>query len=278
MGFSISTNGIPCLGNWATAENHESTVAPIRCKTGKPLGNRHNHHTIRIERRKDVSIVCMYYSTDVVTFYKDGRIQLLTGGHTTVSTVKFMSAVLDYGLHAHIQAHNAILYQSKGYGHEGQWIIPSGGLILDAVKRTPLNPVPCVVHTVNRKGATQVRQMYAAFTTYVVGLCKLVGESDLTTPYGRERSNFRGNAVLPHMDGAEPDYEAWGEAATRFIIASSPSRYNYTLNKVTYVALPKLAKKHIEHQAYKRHRDIVFTPTELPLGKYKSDTYAKYFI
>jgi len=276
MGFSISTNGIPKLGNWATAEHHERTVAPIRGRTVKPLGLRRNHHTMRIERRKDDSIVCMYYTTDVVTFYKDGRIQLLTGGHTTVSTVKFMSAILDYGLHAHIQAHNAVLYQSKGYGHEGQWIIPSGGLILDAGKRTPLNPVPCMVHTVNRKGATQVRQMYAAFTTYVVGLCKLVGES--------EKGNFNhvwwrwGDAVLPHMDGTEPDYEAWGEAATRFIRASSRAQYNYTLNKVTYVALPKLAKKLIERQAYKRHRGIVFTPTELPLGKYKSDTYAKYFI
>jgi len=221
---------------------------------------------MKIERREDDSIVCMYYTTDVVTFYKDGRIKLLTGGHTTVSTVKFMSAVLDYGLHAYIQAHNAVLSQSKGYGREGQWIIPRGGLILDAVTRTPLNPVPCMVHAINRKGATQVRQMYAAFTTYVVGLCKLVGES--------EKGNFRVDTVLPHMDGTEPDYEAWGEAATRFIRASSRAQYNY---KWTYVVSPKRAKKLIEHQAYKRHIDIVFTPTELPLGKYKSDTYAKYF-
>ena len=268
MGFFISTDGIPKLGNWAQADRHERSVTPIRGRTVKPLGHRNKHHTMKIERREDDAIACRLYNTDVVTFYKDGRIGLKHQGWNTQSTVKFTTAVLDYGLHVGMQGGNMLLHQ-RGANHtyiQSVWIIPRVGLMLDAAG-TPMNPVPCVVHQIDRKGAKQARQLYAAFTTQVVAMCKLIGDS---------ASLYMGSAVLPEV-GEEPDSDEWLAAVQACVMSSAGNHYNYATRKHVFTALPKRAKKLIQRLAYERHRDTVFTATVLPAGQYKSDTYKSYF-
>ena len=267
MGFSISTNGIPKLGNWATAEHHERTVAPIRGRTVKPLGKRHNHHTMKIERREDDSIVCKLYDTDVVTFHKDGRIGLNTGGWNTQSTVKFATAVLEYGLSVVMHCGSTLLVQQvANQRNRAIWIIPSGGLILDTETRTPMNPVSCLIHHVDRKGAKQARQLYAAFTTQVVAMCKLVGDS---------AGSHRAGAALPA--GVEPNTDEWLAAVHACVRSSVGANWDYANSKWVYTALPKRAKKLIQRLVYERHRDTVFTATVLPIGQYKPDIYRSYF-
>lgn len=39
-----------------------------------------------IERRSDVAIAVRYHGTDVVTYYRNGSIELRSGGHHTVTT------------------------------------------------------------------------------------------------------------------------------------------------------------------------------------------------
>ena len=268
MGFFISTDGIPKLGNWAAAEHHERTVTPIRGRTVKPLGQRNKHGTMKIERRADDSIVCKLYNTDVVTFYKDGRIGLKHQGWNTQSTVKFTTTVLDYGLHVGMQGGNMLLHQRvANQRNQSVWIIPSEGLMLDAAG-TPMNPVPCAVHQIDRKGAKQARQLYAAFTTQVVAMCKLIGDSAI--PHDGRR------VVLPEV-GEEPDSDEWLAAVQACVMSSAGSHYNYATHKHVFTALPKRAKKIIQRLAYERHRDTVFTTTVLPAGQYKSDTYKAYF-
>ena len=267
MGFFISTADIPTLGNWAAAEHHERTVTPIRGKTVKPLGKRSNHHTMKIERREDDAIACRLYNRDVVTFYKDGRVGLKHQGRNTQSTVKFATAVLDHGLHVGMRGGNMVLHQlATNQRSYAVWVIPSEGLMLDAAG-TPMNPVPCAVHQIDRKGAKQARQLYAAFTTQVVAMCKLIGDSAIL---------YMGSAVLPEV-GVEPDSDAWLAAVQACVMSSVRSHYNYDTGNRVYTAQPKRAKKIIQRLAYERHRDTVFTATVLPLGQYKSDTYKAYF-
>ena len=275
MGFFINTNGIPKLGNWAAAEHHERTVTPIRGRTVKPLGKRSSHHTMKIERREEDAIVCKLYNTDVVTFYKDGRIGLKHQGWNTQSTVKFINAVLDYPNQVSVQGGNMLLHQRvANQRNQLVWIIPGVGLMLNApvglmldAAGTPMNPVPCAVHQIDRKGAKQVRQLYAAFTTQVVAMCKLIGDSAIL---------YTGSVVLPEV-GVEPDSDEWLAAVQACVMSSAGSYYNYAAHKHVFTALPKRAKKVIQRLAYERHRDTVFTTTVLPAGQYKSDTYKSYF-
>ena len=267
MGFFISTNGIPKLSNWAQADRHERTVTPIRGRTVKPLGQRNKHGTMKIERREEDAIVCRLYNTDVVTFYKDGRIGLKAQGWNTQSTVKFINAVLDYPNQVSVQGGNMLLHQqATNQRSYAVWVIPRVGLMLDAAG-TPMNPVPCAVHQIDRKGAKQARQLYAAFTTQVVAMCKLIGDSAILS---------MGRAVLPEV-GEEPDSDEWLAAVQACVMSSVGSHYNYATHKRVFTALPKRAKKIIQRLAYERHRDTVFTATVLPAGQYKSDTYKSYF-
>lgn len=277
MGFFISTDGIPKLGNWAQADRHERTVTPIRGKTVKPLGQRNKHHTMKIERREEDAIVCKLYNTDVVTFYKDGRIGLKAQGWNTQSTVKFINAVLDYPNQVSVQGGNMLLHQrATNQRNQLVWIIPIVGLMLNApaglmldAAGIPMNPVPCVVHQIDRKGAKQARQLYAAFTTQVVAMCKLIGDSVI--PHDGRR------AVLPEV-GVEPDSDEWLAAVQACVMSSTGiAGYNYATYEYVFTAQPKRAKKLIQRLAYERHRDTVFTATVLPAGQYKSDTYKSYF-
>lgn len=262
MGFCINTQKLPRLRSWADASHHELHTTPIRGRTVKPLGDRRGHYSKKIERRGDDTIACVLYKTPVVTYFKDGRIKLCHGSYHTQSTVAFMSRLT--GIQVSLRDNNVVASINGG-----AWIIPSGGLMLKAGAHDPTNPEPCRVHSINRKEAKRVRQIYADFTTQVVAMCKLVGDA--------AEGGYVGRAlVLPHEIPADQG-ELVRELVREAVSASALCRYDYASRGYKYTASPERACRQIEHRAFMLYRDTVFTSVTLPPGEYKKDAYAKYF-
>ena len=107
MAFSISDLGIPALRDFADASQHESWVTPIQgngVNAGKkPLtqSRRATHMTIRRERNimsplgnQGMAIMCQLYRTDCVIFYEDNSVTIATAGWNTISTKKFINAIM----------------------------------------------------------------------------------------------------------------------------------------------------------------------------------------
>jgi hypothetical protein len=255
--YGINTQKLPRLRSWADASHHELHTTPIRGRTVKPLGDRREHSSKKIERRGDDTIVCVLYNTDVVTYFKDGRIKLYAGGYHTQSTVAFMSRLTD--IQVSLRDNNMVASINGG-----AWIIPSGGLMLKAGAHDPTNPEPCRVHSINRKEAKRVRQIYADFTTRVVAMCKLVGDA--------AEGGYVGHLVLPREIPADQ-----GELVREAVSASALCSYDYASRGYKYTASPERARRQIEHRALMLYRDTVFTSVTLPPGEYKKDAYAKYF-
>lgn len=65
----------------ATVNDWASADAYLGAKHDRPIAN-----NTRVQRRGDDAIAIMLHATDVVTFYRDGRVRLANGGWDSVTT------------------------------------------------------------------------------------------------------------------------------------------------------------------------------------------------
>src|SRR5574343_1125904 len=92
--FQINTREIPSLNSYGDALRHWENTKPWRGQPDyiKPLGNRaHRSKTMRMGNNEQIH--CTLYRTDVVTFFKDGTIEV-DNSYRSRSTDQFMSRIL----------------------------------------------------------------------------------------------------------------------------------------------------------------------------------------
>lgn len=97
MAFTINTNFY--ITSFKEAETKYNETKPIRGKEHmdiRPIGDRRAQH-MRILKIDNDTYACRLYNTDVVTYKRDGTVELYTNGWDTQSTRKFMNACLPYG-------------------------------------------------------------------------------------------------------------------------------------------------------------------------------------
>lgn len=103
MGFHIATHNLATIRDFAACEAYFHNTATIRGFTkevhGVPLRrDRKNHYTSALHRLKNgESYACRLYRSDVVTFYRDGRIRVDLTYHS-MSTAVFAESFMPYGL------------------------------------------------------------------------------------------------------------------------------------------------------------------------------------
>jgi hypothetical protein len=119
--------------------------------------------------RRDESIACKLYRTDVVVFDKDGTITIDPAGYSTISTAAFISEVL--GVNAR-QSDNRLVVNIEGGWYEA-----------DKLKLRPLDAWSYryevlesnqgVVHGLDRKGMNALRRDTQEFRKFLSGLMKI---------------------------------------------------------------------------------------------------------
>lgn len=177
MGFFSKDFGSPILYNWMDATAHEQSVKPIRGRSPecKPIGKRTKTQAT-IRKLDNESIACRLYHTDVVTYHKDGTIEINLDGYATQSTIAFIEEIL--GVRACIR-HNYAWINANLPGEDlGGWYALSAGWE-NNFKRNGQgdlefqNSIRVLRHKINRVGANNVRKQFKAFKTYIVQTMRL---------------------------------------------------------------------------------------------------------
>jgi hypothetical protein len=258
---------------YADAVRWELLVKPIRGRAEecKPLGKRSKSYASI--RKDDQDIVVRLYRTDIVRYKPDGTIIVNQGGHESMTTRKYLNAILpmwfgsfqgkthtyrgvDGGGHhiLHSSADN-IFKMAKGMYDPNN--VSSSTALYHFV-----NPQPCVTHTKNRAKAKAVRQRYAPFIRYVKNVTKLMG--------GRIEIKER-PALNYHTASNVLD----------FALSNEPEDQYKALAYFAWVNCWNVGRadvlRQFENAIMRQHRDEMFDTRTLPRGELAHDKFAGLF-
>jgi hypothetical protein len=153
-----------------------TALFPMRTDGVRPIGNRRKKEA-NIREVGD-TIICRLYETDVVTYHKDGRIEVRLDGWVSQSTAAFISAALEPTSLRHNQMW---ITATTGDTYTGGWLALDLTVVNTFVRTGSgdlkfLNPTVTKVHTVNRARANNVRRQYKPFLDYIKNVVKLRGD------------------------------------------------------------------------------------------------------
>lgn len=120
--FAIDTRGLPTFNSYEDARNYWAKIKPWRNdfnSTDRPLdSNRKKKHMgIRVDENE--SVICRLYSTDILTFYKDGRVKVKF--YYSNSTQRFIN---ELWRGAYVDMRNHVVWNQWQYwrGGRGQMV------------------------------------------------------------------------------------------------------------------------------------------------------------
>jgi hypothetical protein len=260
---SLKTWDIQAIRDFKGAQRTYDNITPIRGKSVRPIGDRRAQHKQIVQESLDGvnAYACRLYQTNCVTFLEDGRIFIDHGNYTTKSTKDFINAVL---ARASVSCPKGdfLIHVPSGHYH-----VPEGGLYLDQDLK-PINPAPCVVHKINRKGSKAVRARYTPFIEYALGLVKLTeGKFEAKTD---RRANW--DEVAECMRSDEPE-DMWSAISQILYFTGTLCYYN---SQYTRVVTEDSMARGIEKVLLNTHADEMLVAETLPLGQWKHDKYGKY--
>jgi hypothetical protein len=167
---NVAVQHVPGFRAYAEAKAFHDKVEPIRGRGTRPLGRRRDHDMYSIRMGDALSVELMCYSTPVVTFYPNGRMRLMMGGYSSITTRSFMSRVL------HISSSSSGPFTKVHIGGQSYIMEPHGEYFFERNaegKWVALNPKTYTAYRVNRKGANSVRKRYKQFADYLKAFLKL---------------------------------------------------------------------------------------------------------
>lgn len=293
-------SGIPHINDYATALKRWEDTKPIRGRAidTRPLGHRRNDHYL-INFLPEGAVECILYNTPVVTFWENGDVVIKHDGWNSVSTCNFIGEVL--GIHSSIFNHNTLV----GFGGK-DYIVPVEGL---TIKRNhnwvyePVNPTPVIGHSLDRKGANNVRTFYKPFTAYLSSMCRLKAGSDFPqTELYRVFGETGGKYSQPKMptDLSFEERSGWEDSVKLFFKLITDTKeetkndsfykailqmaYSFGITKWSngsetdgYVLHEKKALKAFDELIIGFHRSETLKEKVLPEGVVRKDSYGKYF-
>ena len=173
MGRTV--NHVPRTYTCAEALKKFTDTKPIKnlSPERRPLGQRRNHQQYWVRMDGDV-VQYMLYRTPVVSFLKNGGIEIRTDGYNSVTTHSFIMQVLGY---ANVRANGYMNWTKLEVG--GDVLIIGNGdvarLVWGEDKQLHFTQeVPAQYqYSMNRKAANSVRRKYKEFADYLEAFLNL---------------------------------------------------------------------------------------------------------
>ena len=300
--YGSNFNDLPTLKTYAEAAKWESQITPIRGRTEdkqcKPLGNRRK--TYAAVRKEEGKVVCKLYSTDVLTYHEDGRIEITMDGWASQTTMSFIESLLDVRM---VRRHNRIWIRSHTEGNSRlEWnALHSTDANLLTRKAdgyvTLHNPMQVCTHNINRAEANNVRKQYKAFKDYLVRTMRLRDAGFSVQEFGDVFGWEDGTHTMPTMPNFPTGLNVYGHSTTKdevyeeFLALAksddSTDHYKASLCLAWSTAafrrdgrlVPRVRDmlKGLDDCILKVHRDVCFTQTPSTSGEPVRDAYAKFF-
>ena len=287
---------LPRLFNWMDAACWERDSIPIRGRTPecKPLGKRRNTH-VNIRKVDNEAIACRLYNTDVVTYHKDGLIEVRLNGYATQTTIAFIEELL--GVRGCIQHNHAWIGAArKDHTQVGMYALHANEV--NQFRRNKYgdlefqNPVSVTTHKINRAGANNVRKQFQPFKDYVMRVMRLRDEGFSATEFGdvfgwvkpdlpnyptqmqvTSNHNIKASDMLAFLDLARSEQVEDQYKASLWLARSAAS---YMRDNRWKPRLPDMLK-HLDEFILLAYRDECFTVTGVESGDVVRDPYAKFF-
>jgi len=306
MSFMINRNNIPCLRSFAQCEAH---AAKWRAKLTKRNAAVWGTNCLPLHKTRDTSKrlewhegsqawACVYHHSDVVTYYKDGRI-LLNASWDSVSTRVFFEELSPSGVwlmntkygRAYCIGHANNRWDVESYSDDVEWhevnrdidtVNDVGqGLLIDEFG-VVLNPQPWVTQRTvsNRERRKEIIAKLKPFLTWYDAMTS-VGQSMRGVVAGAERyaemSNYKrpvydSDAVLIMLDvfmkddPRKEDEMVWREACWT---AFNSCGISYWSSEATRFSANNIlpVRKYILETAYKNYDGYKVVKTVVPPGK-----------
>lgn len=289
--FSINTENLPQIRRYAKALDHYERTSPIRGREEdiRPLGKR-SKCNMRIEKNGE-EVRAVLYGTPVLTYTPDDIVTINTGSWTTVSSNKFIGALL--GTNCGSVNGKSVLYAENGVflmkdGMRVRWELGDNG----TSRLNVLDYYPSVVHKVRRSVIGQKRKIIKEFWEYTKNLAAITPKTDVPLDTENELlmrdKNHGGGAYCEKLVGkilalgSEPDYEKmlvlWKTVA--FLACPCDMQYDRAQGKwkaITALVNQKNMLSFVNESLKWHYRDEVFETIVLPRGEVKTDINHKYF-
>lgn len=289
--FSINTENLPQIRRYAKALDHYERTSPIRGREEdiRPLGKR-SKCNMRIEKNGE-EVRAVLYGTPVLTYTPDDIVTINTGSWTTVSSNKFIGALL--GTNCGSVNGKSVLYAENGVflmkdGMRVRWELGDNG----TSRLNVLDYYPSVVHKVRRSVIGQKRKIIKEFWEYTKNLAAITPKTDVPLDTENELlmrdKNHGGGAYCEKLVGkilalgSEPDYEKmlvlWKTVA--FLACPCDMQYDRVQGKwkaITALVNQKNMLSFVNESLKWHYRDEVFETIVLPRGEVKTDINHKYF-
>lgn len=311
-------DGLPRLYNYQSALNHYKSTTPLTRGPDAglvPLGLNRRYKRSQILQVEN-KIICRFWSTDVLTYWSDGRVEIFAGTWHSPTTLEFLNSVMGDKFRRH---KNKIYFIDQQETPFRFYKIPyDRSLTIQDGKVT--DPQPEEKYVLNRAKMKELQQRFKPFVVYCKDMVNLFdGEN-----YGERASqememlqktygwDYFKNMVLgtkfttksipyipieakqykyrpQHQVTRHDFFEKLEDACAKgnldlfyplyFILLhnSVASQYNYVRSCYMYSNDPKRIKKYFD-ELVKFQYTHIFDREEQPIGNIVSDSNAKYFI
>lgn len=300
-------SGINKINNYAEALKQWEETKPIRRRTtdDRPLGHRRNTWYLIAKRDADDAIECKMYGTPIVTFCKDGRVEVANYSYNTTSTANFIWDVLRNDLTAYIFDHCLIIGvggHTQGVARVEQRLKRSESLFVkrdDAGNYHFLEHKPEVTHTINRANAKEIRARHTDFMQYLDGMAKLRGvepftREELQNQLGKEMYNtdFGRIRYYNHLHSDAGELIDSLKRFKHYITDTSEDRFDgyykallmmvhsfgkYDWNSSGFIIRVDSMLRDFDKVLMGLYRDEYFDANVTPSGCAKRDAYGAYF-
>lgn len=301
MAYGHSRNsGIVKIRNYAEALKQWEETKPIRRRAtdDRPLGHRRNTWYIINKQDKTDAIECIMYAQPVVTFYKDGRVEIKNYSYNTTSAANFIWDVLRNDANAFIFDHSLVVR----VGGIEQRLRRSESLFIkrgDDKNYHFLDSKPEVTHTINRENAKVVKARHTDFMQYLDSMAKLRGaepftHNELNTQLGTELYNVDFGRIR-HFNHLHDDGQVFIKSIATFkeyISDKSGDRFEgyykallmlvhsfgkYDWNTSGFIIRADSLIRDLDRVFMGLYRDEYFNTNVTDNGRAKRDAYGAYF-
>jgi hypothetical protein len=293
MGFgrrNYRNSGIQPILCYEDAVQKYKNTAPIlrrRDSNGmsldvRPLGHRRNVDAYQIKMSGE-DVQCLLYRKPIITYRKDGVIEVRDVGYCSPSMVNFYNDIVAYGSGAMIYDFSLVIRQYSG----DRYRVPKNGdtplkLMQAGTGATSvIDPPKEYVYHVKRKELNEVRKMYTYAHNLIVGFAKLREGQGFSYDERKEiwgltldsESSRRLKKPTLMLNNHEDvlQFFSWidnGEAYKAFA---------YLVDMTSWNVSPKPISKMFDNFVMARHKHEVFNKIELPMGVVRKNEYRHMF-
>ena len=248
----------------------------------RPLGHRHNVDAYQIKMSGE-DVQCILYRYPIITYRKDGVIEVREHGYCSSSMVNFYNDVVGYGSAAMRYDYSLVIQVYSG----GRYRVPKNGdtplklMQSETGVTSVIDPLKEYVYRVNRKELNEVRKMYTYGHNLIVGFAKLKEGQGFSYDERKEiwgiASEDDGSSRIKkpvirlnnHEDVLQ--FFNWinnGEAYKAFACLADMTSWRIH---------PKQISKMFDSFVMARHKHEVFNKIELPVGVVRKNEYRYMF-